>query len=160
MRHIQLHASDFPNYTVSCDGEVTNSKGQVLKGTITNNGYKIVSLSYKNKKHKRFGVHRLVAETYIPNPDNLPEVNHINENKLDNRVENLEWCTTLDNLKHSHVIEKASIAKFTKVRCVTTGETFSSIKEAVDKYNLYHANIVSCCNGRRKTCGGMEWEYI
>lgn len=54
MRHIQLHASDFPNYTVSCDGEVTNNKGQVLKGTITNNGYKIVSLSYKNKKHKTF----------------------------------------------------------------------------------------------------------
>ena len=51
-------------------------------------------------------VHRLVAETYIPNPHNYPEVNHKNENKLDNHVSNLEWCSTLDNLNHSHVIEK------------------------------------------------------
>ena len=105
-------------------------------------------------------VHRLVAETYIPNPHNYPEVNHKNENKLDNNVNNLEWCSTLDNLNHSHVIEKASVAKFRKVKCVTTGKIYNSIKEAANELGLYHSNIVACCNGRRATCGGLEWEYL
>lgn len=60
----------------------------------------------------------------------------------------------------SRVIEKASEAKFTKVRCITTGEVFNSIKEAAETYNLAHSNIVACCNGRRNKCGGMEWEYV
>lgn len=62
---------------------------------------------YKNKKRKGFLVHRLVADAFIPNPDNLAEVNHINEDKLDNRVENLEWVTHAQNIAHSHSIEKA-----------------------------------------------------
>lgn len=154
------HASDFPNYTISPDGVVTNKRGVELKGEISNAGYKRVSLSNNHVKHQKMSVHRLVAETYIPNPDNLPEVNHKNEDKLDNRVENLEWCTTLYNLNHSHVIDKASAAKFTKVRCITTGEEYNSIKEASNALNLHHSNIVACCNGRRPKCGGMEWEYI
>lgn len=105
-------------------------------------------------------MHRLVAKAFIPNPDMLPQVNHLNGIKDDNRVQNLEWCTALDNLNYSNVIEKASVAKFTPVRCKTTGEVFSSIKEAAEKYGLYHANIVACCNGRRTHCGKMEWEYI
>ena len=160
MRHTKFHASDFPNYSVSEDGEIRNSKGKIIKGEISNNGYRRVSLSNDDIKHKKMSVHRLVAETYIPNPHNYPEVNHKNENKLDNRVSNLEWCSTLDNLNHSRVIEKASVAKFRKVKCVTTGKIYNSIKEASDELGLYHSNIVACCNGRRATCGGLEWEYV
>lgn len=160
MRNTKFHASDFPNYTISEDGEIRNSKGKIIKGEISNTGYRRVSLSNNDVKHKKMSVHRLVAETYIPNPHNYPEVNHKNENKLDNRVSNLEWCSTLDNLNHSRVIEKASVAKFRKVKCVTTGKIYNSIKEASDELGLYHSNIVACCNGRRATCGGLEWEYV
>ena len=160
MRHSKYHASDFPNYDISEDRIITNSKGKIIKGEISNNGYRRVSLSNDDIKHKKMSVHRLVAETYIPNPHNYPEVNHKNENKLDNRVSNLEWCSTLDNLNHSRVIEKASVAKFRKVKCVTTGKIYNSIKEASDELGLYHSNIVACCNGRRATCGGLEWEYV
>ena len=88
-------------------------------------------------------VHRLVAEAYIPNPHNYPDVNHKKENKLDNYVNNLEWCSTLDKLNHSRVIEKASVAKCRKVKCVTTGKIYNSIKEASDELGLYHSNIVA-----------------
>ena len=160
MRHSNYHASDFPNYNVSEDGIITNSKGKIIKGEISNTGYRRVSLSNNDVKHKKMSVHRLVAETYIPNPHNYPEVNHKNENKLDNNVNNLEWCSTLDNLNHSHVIEKAGIAKFRKVKCITTGKIYNSIKEASDELGLYYSNIVACCNGRRATCGGLEWKYV
>ena len=130
MKHDKFHASDFPNYTISEDGEIRNSKGKNIKGEISNTGYRRVSLSNNNVKHKKMSVHRLVAETYIPNPHNYPEVNH------------------------------KGVAKFRKVKCVTTGKIYNSIKEAADELGLYHSNIVACCNGRRATCGGLEWEYL
>lgn len=150
----------FPNYTVTDKGEVFNYRGVCLKTDVSNRGYLRVSLSYGGMKHKKFSIHRLVAAAFIPNPQNLPQVNHINGDKTDNRVENLEWCTAIQNLNHSGVIEKARQANFNKVRCVTTGKVYSSIKEACELLNTHHSNIVACCNGRRKRCGGLEWEYV
>lgn len=152
--------ADFPNYYITTEGSVFNAGGVKLKPEITNNGYLRVSLSNDEVKHKRFSVHRLVAEAFIPNPENLPQVNHKDEDKTNNCVENLEWCTALENLNYSKVIEKASEAKKQKIKCITTGEIFDSIKEVEDKFGLYHSNLVACCMGRRKRCGGMEWEYI
>lgn len=151
---------DFPRYEVTTEGDVFNQSGLKLKPEKTRNGYLRVSLSNEKIKHKRMSVHRLVAEAFIPNPSNLPQVDHKNEIKTDNHVSNLRWSTPLGNLNHSRVIEKASEAKFTKVRCITTGEIFNSIKEAAETYNLAHSNIVACCNGRRNKCGGMGWEYV
>ena len=150
---------DFPNYSIDTDGTVINKKGHIMKPEITNTGYHRVSLSNNNIKHKRHSVHRLVAETYIPNPDNLPQVNHKDLNRTNNNVDNLEWCTPLYNLEHADVINKASIAKFQKVKCNDTGEVFNSIKEACERYNLHHSNIVACCNGRRHKVGGLSWSY-
>ena len=129
-------------------------KGLKLKPDKTRNGYLRVSLSNETTKHKRFSIHRLVAEAFIP------QVDHKNEIKTDNRAENLRWSTPLNNLNHSKVIDKASIAKFKKIQCITTGKFYSSIKEAVDELGLHHSNIVACCNGRRSTCGGMKWRYV
>jgi len=91
-------------YTIEKDGRVINKFGKVLKpylrGANKDNLYLTVRL-YANKTSKHKKVHRLVAEKYLANPDNLPHVNHINEDKLDNRVENLEWCTAEYNIQHS-----------------------------------------------------------
>lgn len=151
---------DFPNYYIDTKGNVFNANGIKLKPLVSNNGYLRVSLSNHEVKHKRFSIHRLVAESFIPNPENLPQVNHKDEDKTNNCVENLEWCTALENLNYSNVIEKASEAKEQKIRCVTTGEIFSSLKEVKNKFGVHHSNLVACCRGRRKRCGGMEWEYV
>lgn len=149
----------FPDYMICSDGTVYNKTGLQIKPEMTRNGYLRVSLSNKDIKHKRFLLHRLVAETYLPNPNGLPQVNHINENRQDNRVENLEWCTPLYNLNYSNVIGKASVAKFRKVYCITTNEFFDSITEASNKYSIGISNIVACCAGRRKIAGNKEWRY-
>ena len=151
---------NFPNYSVDSNGNVFNAKGKLLKPFESNNGYLRVSLCNAKEKHKCFSIHRLVANAFIPNPNSFTQVNHINQNKKDNRMENLEWTTPLNNLLHSNVIDKASIAKYTPVHCDTTGEDFNSIKEAEEKYDVCHSNIVACCAGRRKTAGKMKWSYI
>ena len=150
----------FPNYTIDEYGDVMNAKGIHIKPEKTHKGYLRVSLSNENVKHKRMLLHRLIAETFIPNPDNLPQVDHRNENKADNHVSNLRWSTVIDNLNHSRVIDKASEAKMTKIRCVDTGTIYESVKSAAEAFGLHHSNIVACCNGRRHTCGGMRWEYF
>lgn len=102
----------YPCYSITRDGTVYSHKRRMggwkydptysreLAQTTHYKGYKVVQIC-DNGKEKNMFVHRLVALTYIPNPDNLETVNHINENKLDNRVENLEWMSQTDNLSYS-----------------------------------------------------------
>lgn len=90
---------DFPDYCVSTDGEVYSAKGESyrrLKQYSKTHGYLYVALFRNGKRYYR-RVHRLVAEAFIPNPDNLPEVNHKDEDKTNNLASNLEWCTSHDN---------------------------------------------------------------
>ena len=135
-------------------------------------GYLILELS-KNGRVKNFRVHRLVAEAFIPNPNNLPEVNHKiddYEHRSDNRVENLEWCTREYNCNYGTIKEKQSKnhanvsgsknPRARKVRCVTTGKIFNCIKEAAEFYGIDRRSISSCCKGRYKTAGKMRWEYM
>ena len=92
----------YENYTIDTKGDVVNqTTKQMLKGSIGVNGYKYYRLSLNNKK-KMFYAHRLVAEAFIPNPSNLPVVNHKDGNKLNNNIDNLEWVTYSDNTKLWH----------------------------------------------------------
>lgn len=99
----------YEQYSVSDSGEVRNNvTGRLLKQTIDKDGYLMVTLHYG--KRKWVGVHRLVAQAFVPNPDNLPCVNHKDEDKSNNSVENLEWCSVAYNNGYGARGLKTSIA--------------------------------------------------
>lgn len=148
-------------YFVSNFGNVKsikeNYKDKLLKGRLTNCGYLRVAL-WKNKKQKDFAVHRLVALAFIPNPENKPQINHINCIKHDNRVENLEWNTESENMIHSY-----SNGRNTKgrkiIRVGIKNKTYNKIIEAVKDNNISKSSISQCLRGISKTSGGYKWEY-
>ena len=111
----------FPGYFVTPEGKVFSTRQgnlKELKQSPDKRGYPMVALNNRanNIKYRTFRIHRLVAEAYIPNPDNLPQVNHINEDKWDNRVENLEWLSNADNIRYSqdklYVLENKNGERF------------------------------------------------
>lgn len=100
-------------YKISESGEVFSVRsGIFLKGSLSNCGYPVVTLQNKGFK-KTMSVHRLVAKAYIPNPENKPQINHIDGNKQNNNVSNLEWSTHSENMKHAHEIGLARSQKGT-----------------------------------------------
>lgn len=92
---------EIPEYEVSESGEIRNKYGKVLKVSKTNSGYLQTTLYAEKVKTKHRLVHRIVAITYLSNPENLPQVNHKDGNKLNNHVNNLEWCSPQQNTRHS-----------------------------------------------------------
>ena len=138
-------------YEVSNYGKVRNVKtGRILKLGKSKNGYLRVGL-HKNGKQKYFLVHRLVAIAFIPNPDNKETVNHIDEDKTNNHVCNLEWMTQKENTRHS---------KCKKVLCIETGEVYDSMTEAVENTGVAQSSISTCCNGKLKHAGGFHWCFV
>lgn len=137
-----------------------NSKGY-LKPRLSKDGYYSVTL-YKNGKSKQFKVHRLVAEAFVPNSDNLPQVNHKDENKLNNNVDNLEWCTAKYNINYGEgakIRMKKIKSKLSKpVHCIDTDEIYESAIEAERQTGIQHISEV--CSGKRESAGGMWWEYL
>ena len=141
--------------TVSRSGEVWadgDLKHQYLK-----KGYPVVKVSGKCLR-----VHRLIAEAFIPNPLNLPFVNHKDGNKINNSVDNLEWCTQKQNVHHAlrtglHPLEEVPVIG----KCLKTGASyrFESQAEAGRATSALQPNINKCLNGLRKTAGNLQWEY-
>lgn len=122
------------------------------------NGYSTVSLC-KDGKPKRFGVHRLVAEAFIENPNNLPQVNHKDENRSNNCVDNLEWCDCQYNNSYGHRTEaiKKRVGKYTKENILIC--VYDSITDA-EKDGYIGSNISNCCNGNRKFHKNFIWKFI
>lgn len=156
-----------PCYLVSNKGEVKNKKtGKMLKGHLDKDGYYHVSLRLGLKKYKTPAIHRLVAITFIPNPANLPCVNHIDENKQNNNVENLEWCTPQYNNAFGTHNERVKIANQKrngkKVKAIkdNTEYMFCSVKEAGRQLGFNYSNIFGCLSGRIKTTQGYRFEEV
>lgn len=142
---------------------------RILKPYHIKNGYLSVSLS-KRAIVKRYLVHRLVAMTFIPNPNNYPFINHKDENTSNNRVENLEWCTAKYNLNYGTRMErwreKVVNGKRSKIVCQYDKygnfiREFPSIHEVCRVLKLTYSGISACCNGNKKhkKCGGYLWKF-
>jgi len=146
-------------YQVSNKGAVRNSKHRPLKVTENEKGYPRVWLSAHGKLKHHF-VHRLVATAFLPNPAQLPEVNHINGVKTDCRVKNLEWCTISHNRRHSaYVLGNESGKPKRPVVCLDTGKTYPSVAEAARAVSGDKQNITNCCQGKRGRHKGLRWAY-
>ena len=155
MEEIWRPIPGFEYYSVSNIGRVKNPFGKVLKPSQNYKGYLIVNLSSEYIKHKQMFVHRAVALAFIPNPANLPQVNHINHNKSDNNVENLEWCTNSYNLIYS---KGKKVRQYSK-----SGEfikEFNCVADASREYNIPTTNISKCCKGKRHSAGKFIWKYV
>lgn len=136
-------------------------RGKVLSQT-TNFGYKLVHLSV-NGHSKYFRVHRLVAAAFIPNPDNLPQINHRDEDKQNNNVNNLEWCSSKYNVNYGTRGIRAGIKRGNPVIQKSIDGTmvrkFHSIQNASKVTGISAGNIWSMLNGKRNNAGGYLWEY-
>lgn len=156
------------NYEINYDGEIrsinyrnTGKTKNLRQGKDIHN-YSVVHLS-RNGKTRVFKVHRLVAFTYsdlIPNdnPTEKTQINHIDENKQNNHYSNLEWTTPKENSNHGTRTERSAKARSKKVMCIETGIIYNSIGQAERETEISH--IGDCCLGKRKTSGGLHWEFV
>ena len=170
---LPIHKSG--KFYVDINGDIyrTNSK-KLAKQSSTgrNKNYKTVSYTENGKQYICY-VHRLVAETYIKNPYNKPKVNHIDGNKLNNHVENLEWVTQSENMKHAYkngLAKSPMIGRFGKLN--TRSKTvykyslhgdlvciYDSVEIAARENGIFPTGIHLCANGKLKKSGGFVWKF-
>lgn len=160
----------YPEYWVSSIGNVYSSmKGgfKKLKPVKDKGGY--LSVRLYNKNRKWFKIHRLVAQAFIQNTENLPQVNHKNEDKTDNRVCNLEWCTAKYNINYGSRNYRMAVTNINGSKSKTVYQynlesgfmkEWSSTHEIERQTGFSRGNISACCLGKLKTAYGYRWSYI
>lgn len=150
------------------NGRKYHVKERIIKGSLVDKGYLQVSLYDGKGRRKPLKVHRLVAESFIPNPENKSQVNHKDENKTNNCVDNLEWMTNEENVNYGTRNERAGkaiskalskpVAQYTKDGKLI--KVWSSTNEAGRQLGFAHNSISLVTRGIRKTCGGFVWKYV
>jgi len=163
---------DIPNfegrYMVSNLGRIKSmkyrhhNKEEILKQE-SNQNYKRVCLYTKDGKRHHFGVHRLVAMAFLPNPNNYNEINHKDENPSNNCIDNLEWCEHTYNINYGTRTQKARLGIIKPIEQYDKNNNFikkyNSITEIEKEFNFNRSNIIACAKGRISTAYGFKWKY-
>ena len=145
-------------YAITRDGRVWSYRNNKFLKPGLVGGYHQVNLC-KEEKKKRYYIHRLVAEAFIPNLDNLPQVNHKDECKSNNCVENLEWCDAKYNNNYGTHTERSVKKRSKPIYCEELDRTFNGMAQAARELGLNQGNISRCCKGIYKTTGGYHFRY-
>lgn len=161
MREIWKHIPNCHKYDVSNFGRVKGPKG-ILKPTVSNWGYDRIRIIDNTGEKKSFRVHRLVAQAFIPNPDNKPEVNHLDGDKQNNAMWNLEWATAAENKNHSiwHLRVSPWGRRPKMIECVETGVVYQSVAYAAKTTGVSSTSIFEHLRGNRTHAGGFHWREI
>jgi hypothetical protein len=170
----EVRIEGYEDYSVDTKGNVWSYKKQPRKSLkfFKRDGYCIASFKSNNKTDKR-SVHRLIAQAFIPNPEDKPFINHINGIRDDNRIINLEWCTQKENIIHAfhvlkvipHMIGKVGILHHASKpiiqlsKCGDFVKEFPSIGEAERHTGISHSSIIKVMNGKLNTAGKFKWQY-
>jgi len=179
-----LRIKDFPDYYITDNGDVYSriyhpiqnpgTRFRKVKPCLSNRGGYLRVTLCKDGKHYTKRIHRLVAEHFIPNPENKPQINHKNGVKTDNRVENLEFCTCSENVLHAFRVlhrkpSRAFLGRFGKshplskvIQQIQDGKViaeFYGSGEASRETGIVARNIRSVCEGKRDLAGGFKWQY-
>lgn len=142
-------------YAITSCGKVWSYRSKkFLKSRINRSGYEYVILSVHNQQ-KTLTMHRLVAEAYIPNPEGKTQINHKDEIKTHNWINNLEWVTAKENINYGTRTQKTR----KRVYCVELDRVFDGVRVAAQELGLHHNHISYCCNGKLNTTGGYHWRY-
>ena len=147
-------------YAVTEDGQVWSYRAnRFLKPYHEGHGYLKVSLC-RSGQRQQFKVHRLVALAYLPNPDDLPQVNHLDENKENNCVSNLCWSSAKDNINYGGHNERSAKNRQRPVYCVELDKVFESGKAAAEELGLSAGNISACIHGRMQSTKGYHFTRV
>lgn len=156
----------FPKYQISNMGRIQGQKGLVNSYDKMNAKYKLVGLYDENLKSHKFSVHRLVAKHFLPNPNNLPEINHIDEDPSNNAVSNLEWCDRKYNAHYGtrcqRIKEESPLKKSVDLYKYDTDEfvgTYESITKVAEEIGATVSNICATLHGRRKQTKGYYLKF-
>lgn len=148
-------------YAITCGGCIWSYKSEkFLKTRFNRDGYEVVNLS-KNGILKTFSIHRLVAQAFIPNPNNYSQVNHIDGDKENNNIWNLEWCSAKQN--NIHAIEtglRKSKSCIRRIHCIETGFVYDNVAQAARATKTPSTSIWNCLKGKQKTANMFHWEYV
>ena len=156
-----IKIDNFEKYEVSNLGKVRNIKsGIIIKPWLDKYGY-LRHCLYGRDKRKILLLHRIIATAFIDNPKGKPCVNHIDENKTNNDLSNLEWCTVRENNIHGTRTKRAAEKFFKEVVQLDLNDNvlnvFKSMTQAERETGVSRRNISKCCNGKRKSAGGYKW---
>lgn len=171
MKDYEIIVTGEPVRLVRCGDYIAASDGKIYATNWYKTGkFKEVKQSKSSKGYLEFkfnrqpmSSHRFIAMCFIPNPNNLPQVNHKNEIKTDNHVENLEWCDCIYNINYGTRNERMAISLSKPVLQFTQDGGFvaeyQSTIEAMQQTGCFQSAISKCCRGKRKTTGGFIWKF-